>query len=156
MWKNSKFLWPCTKNQQKVKIKTIGLAHNFIISANCWNHDWRSKSNSSRNYGVHKKCFGRTDGLYLIIVKRVGCDSLLVIKSGCVGCVWEYIFCIIINMAGWLISNIHFPTGATSTFLIEGHFRRENLTSFLVGWKTLHTIAIAGARTHDLLHTQAL
>ena len=29
-------------------------------------------------------------------------------------------------------------------FEIEGHFRRENLTSFLVGWKTLLTIASVG------------
>ena len=41
-----------------------------------------------------------------------------------------------------------------SEFGIEGHFRIENLTSFLVGWKTLLTIAPAGARTHDLPHTQ--
>ena len=58
-----------------------------------------------------------------------------------------------------MVCNLHFPTGdyLFQNFLefgIEGHFRRENLTSFLVGWKTLLTIAPAGARTHDLPHTQ--
>ena len=36
MWKISK-----DKGQRKVKVKTIGLVHNFIILANCWNHDRR-------------------------------------------------------------------------------------------------------------------
>ena len=42
------------KGQEMVKGKTTGLVHNFIIPANCWNHDWRSKSNSLLSYGVHK------------------------------------------------------------------------------------------------------
>ena len=49
------------KGQEKVKVKTTGLVHNFIIPANFWNHDWRSKWNGLMSYGVHKKCFGRTD-----------------------------------------------------------------------------------------------
>ena len=28
--------------------------HNYIIIANCWNHDRRSMSNASMSYGVHK------------------------------------------------------------------------------------------------------
>ena len=35
------------KGQEKVKI--TGIVHNFIILANCWNHDGRSM-----RYGVHK------------------------------------------------------------------------------------------------------
>ena len=51
-----------------------------------------------------------------------------------------------------MVCNLHFPTGTTYfrfllEFGIEGYFRRENLTSFLVGWKTLLTIAPAGERT---------
>ena len=42
------------KRQGKVKVKTTNLMHNFIIPANCWNHDWRSKSNGSMGYRVHK------------------------------------------------------------------------------------------------------
>ena len=51
------------KCQEKVKIKTTGLVRNFIIPANCWNHDWRSKSNGSMSYGVHEKVSdAHTDG----------------------------------------------------------------------------------------------
>ena len=46
--KNYKFLWPCKK------VKTTGLVRIFIIPANCSNHDWRSKWNGSRRYGVHR------------------------------------------------------------------------------------------------------
>ena len=57
-----------------------------------------------------------------------------------------------------MVCNLHSPHRdyivPNLEFGIEGHFRRENLTSFLVGWKTLLTIAPAEARTHDLLHTQ--
>ena len=35
-----------------------------------------------------------------------------------------------------MVCNLHFPKGTTSEFGIEGHIRRENLTSFLAGWKT--------------------
>ena len=42
------------KGQRKIKVKTIGIVHNFIILANCWNHDRRSMWNSSMSYGVHK------------------------------------------------------------------------------------------------------
>ena len=49
-----KFSWNC---------KITGLVHNFIIPANCWNHVWRSKSNGSMSYGVHKKVFCM-DGRY--------------------------------------------------------------------------------------------
>ena len=42
------------KGQETVKIKTTGLVHNFIILANCWNHDRRPMSNGSMSYGVHK------------------------------------------------------------------------------------------------------
>ena len=47
-----------------------------------------------------------------------------------------------------------FPRGRLMylEFGIEGYFGRENLTSFLAGWKTLLTIALARARTHDLPH----
>ena len=41
------------KGQEKVKVKTTGLAHNFIIIANSWNNDQRSMSNGSMNYGVY-------------------------------------------------------------------------------------------------------
>ena len=71
-----RLLWPC----KKVKVKTTGLVHNVIIPTNCWNHDWRSKSNGSMSYGVHKKVFrkqGRmhawtdrhTDGRYYNLSK---------------------------------------------------------------------------------------
>ena len=54
---NSKFFVTLPKGQGKVKVKISGLVHNFIIPANCWNHDWRSKSNDLMSYGVHKKVF---------------------------------------------------------------------------------------------------
>ena len=54
MWTILKFLWNCKKRQENVQIKTTGLAHNFIIPANCWNPDWGWKSNGSMSYGVHK------------------------------------------------------------------------------------------------------
>ena len=53
MWEKSKFC-DLAKFQEKVKVKTTGLVHNFIIPANCWNHDWWSKSNGSMKYGVQK------------------------------------------------------------------------------------------------------
>ena len=56
--------------------------------------------------------------------------------------------CIVFNVVGCLIRGRRrwsvtytSPRGLRiSEFGIEGHFRRENLTSFLVGWKTLLTI----------------
>ena len=47
---NSKFSWPC----KKVKKRSRSKQQVFIIPTNCWNNDWRSKSNGSRSYGVHK------------------------------------------------------------------------------------------------------
>ena len=40
--------------QEKVKVKTTSLVHNFIILTNGWNHDRRSMSNGSMSYCVHK------------------------------------------------------------------------------------------------------
>ena len=37
--------------QERVKVKTTGIVHNFIILSNYWNHDQRSKSNGSMSYG---------------------------------------------------------------------------------------------------------
>ena len=47
------FSWPW-KRLRKDKVKTTALVHNFIILANCWNHDQRSMWNGSMSYGVHK------------------------------------------------------------------------------------------------------
>ena len=44
------FLWSC----KKFNVKTTGLVHNFIILANCWNHDRKSMWNRSMTCGVHK------------------------------------------------------------------------------------------------------
>ena len=52
MWR--KFFVTLQKGQRKVKVKTTGLVHNFIILANCWNHERMSMSNGSMSYGVHK------------------------------------------------------------------------------------------------------
>ena len=54
MWEKSKFFVTLQKSQENVKVKTTGFVHKFIIPANCWNHYWRSKSNSSMSHGVHK------------------------------------------------------------------------------------------------------
>ena len=40
-----------SKHQRNVKVKAIGPVHNYIILANCWNHDQRPLSNG---YDVHK------------------------------------------------------------------------------------------------------
>ena len=55
------------KGQEKVKVKTTGIVCDFIIPANCWNHDWRSKSNGSMSliWGPQKSVSDtRTDGRY--------------------------------------------------------------------------------------------
>ena len=64
------------KSHRKVKIKTTGLAHNFIILGNCWNHDRRSMSNGSMSYGdpvygtmwekVQKRSRSKQQVLYII------------------------------------------------------------------------------------------
>ena len=54
IWKNYKFFVTLETGQEKVKVKTTGIVHNFIILANCWNHDRRSMSNGSMSYNVHK------------------------------------------------------------------------------------------------------
>ena len=55
LWHNKKNNFvTLQKGQRKVKVKTIGLVHNFIILANCLNHDRRSMSNGSMSYGIHK------------------------------------------------------------------------------------------------------
>ena len=64
MWENKFFVTFVTlqNGQEKVKVNTTGIVHNFIILANCWNHDRRSKSNGSMSYGVHKKVFQTVGG----------------------------------------------------------------------------------------------
>ena len=46
-----------SKHGRNVKVKAIGIVHNYIMLANCWNHDQMSMSNVSMSYGVHKKVF---------------------------------------------------------------------------------------------------
>ena len=54
MWENSKFSVTLQNGQEKVKVKTTSPVHNFIILANCWNHNRWSMSNGSMSCGVHK------------------------------------------------------------------------------------------------------
>ena len=54
--KNLSCLW-------RFKASKKGLVHNFIILANCWNHDWRPKSNGSIELWCPQKMF-RTHSRY--------------------------------------------------------------------------------------------
>ena len=66
MWDHSKFFVTYQKGLEKVKIKSTGFVHNFIILSNCWSLDRRSKSKVKRfnELWCPQKCFGRTDGQY--------------------------------------------------------------------------------------------
>ena len=59
MWTNSKFLWPC-KKVKEVKVRTLDLVHNYIILANCWNHDRRSMLNGWIHKVAPSHCFWLT------------------------------------------------------------------------------------------------
>ena len=60
--KVTRFMVQCAKHYKNLcdhakgqeKIKTTILVHNFIIPANCWNHDRRSMLNGLISYSVHK------------------------------------------------------------------------------------------------------
>ena len=51
MWE---FFCHLAKVKKRSWSKQFFFVHNFIIPTNCWNHDWRSKWNSSLSYGVQK------------------------------------------------------------------------------------------------------
>ena len=52
-----------------------------------------------------------------------------------------------------MVRNLHFPT-ATSEIRMEGNLEEKTLVISWQGETTHPTIAPAGARTHDLPHTQ--
>ena len=69
MWNFLKVFVALQKGEEKVK--TTGLVHNFIILANCLNHDQRSMSNGSMSYAwcpqksvSDAQTDGHTDGWY--------------------------------------------------------------------------------------------
>ena len=86
------------KYQEMIKVKTTGLVRNFIIPANCWNHDWMSKSNGSMSYGVHKKSVSDAQLVLPGLYRHTPGDNLNVHKNvKLFPCHW-HIFCDVIDL----------------------------------------------------------